>query len=101
MELPQAPMSQRAIRCAAEKVYDGQSATVFKDVESEKFLISVVSRGTRQGDLLNSLLFYCVLQYVMQQDLKSGRQKGLGVKLGDHKKSFISTLGFADDVPVH
>ena len=40
MELPQAPMNQRAIRCAAEKVYDGQSATVLKKVQSQKFVIS-------------------------------------------------------------
>ena len=34
----------------------------------------------------------------MDEAIESWKQKGFGIKLGRHKKSFISNLRFADDV---
>ena len=54
--------------------------------------------GTKQGDLLSSLLFNSVLQSAMEKDIETWNEKGLGIKLGGEKRDCISNLRFADDV---
>ena len=70
------------------KMYDGDTATVLADRESES---SRISRGTKQRDALPSLYCYSVRQSAM-------REKGFGIKLEADKKSCASNLRFADDV---
>ena len=47
-----------------EKLYDNQTAHVKTDQHSRNFNIS---RGTKQGDPLSSLLFNCVSESVMRK----------------------------------
>ena len=70
------------------KMYDGDTATVLADRESES---SRISRGTKQRDALPSLYCNSVRQSAM-------REKGFGIKLEADKKSCTSNLRFADDV---
>ena len=58
------------------KLYNDQCAPVFTDVESENFH---VAGGTKQGDLLRSLLFNSVLLVATEKDKESSRQKELGI----------------------
>ena len=77
------------------KMYDGHTATVLTDVESESFR---TSRGTPQRVFLPSLSCNSVRQSAMESDSWSWREKSLGLKLEDDKKSCMSNLRFADDV---
>ena len=77
------------------KLCNDQRATVLTDVESDEFRIA---RGTKQGDLLSSLLFHSVLQSAVEKDTETWNDKGLGIKLSDEKRVCMSNVRFADDV---
>ena len=69
--------------CLLKKLYADQRATVLTDVESDEFKIA---RGTKQGDLLSSLLCNSVLQSAMVKDIGTWNEKGLGIKIGRREK---------------
>ena len=69
--------------------------SVAPDVESDEF---GVARGTKQGDTLSSLFFNSVLQSAMEKDVGTWTANGLGIKLSDEERDWISTLRFPDDV---
>ena len=54
------------------------------DIESDDF---PDSDGTEQEDPSSSLLFNSVLQYAMEEDLRTWREKGLGIKVGNEQKT--------------
>ena len=54
------------------------------DIESDDF---PDSEGTEQEDPSSSLLDNSVLQYAMEEALRTWREKGLGIKVGDDKKT--------------
>ena len=74
--------------CFLTKQNTDQRATVLTDVESDEFSIA---RGTKQGDLLSSLLFNSVLQSAMEKDIGIWKDEGLGIKLSDEKKTVFQT----------
>ena len=81
--------------CLLKKLYADQCATLLTDLENDEFRIG---GGTKQVDLLSSLLFKSVLQSALEQDIETWIGKGLGIKLSDEKRDCISDLRFADDV---
>ena len=70
-------VSEQYIRLL-KKLYTDQRATVLTDVESDE---PGISRGTKQDDLLSSLLFNSVLQSAMEKDTETWKEEGLGIKL--------------------
>ena len=64
-----------------KKVCEDQKASVQTDVESNMFEIK---KGTKQGDLLSSLLFNTVLQNSLKDDIQRWqKKKGMGIYLSD------------------
>ena len=57
-----------------------------------------IERGTKQGDPLSTLLSNTVLQYALEDDLKTRREKSMCISLGDKQADCLSNLRFADDV---
>ena len=78
-----------------QRLYSQQEGTVLTDKESDVFSIR---RGTKQGDLLSSLLFNTVLQYSLENDLKQWLEKRKGIRLSDKTEDCLTNLRFADDV---
>ena len=78
-----------------KKLHADQRAPVVAVVESDEFGIAC---GTKQGDLLSSLLFNSVLQSAMKKDIGTWNDTGPGINLGDEKRDCISNLRVADDV---
>ena len=64
-----------------EKLYDNQTAHVKTDQHSRNFNIS---RGTKQGDPLSSLLFNCVSESVMRKVKANWSKKDWSVPLQPH-----------------
>ena len=59
-----------------KKLYRDQKASVLTDEESNMFEIK---KGTKQGDLLSSLLFNMVLQKALEDDIpRWQKKKGMG-----------------------
>ena len=63
-------------------MFDDQYATVWTDVESEKFQ---AARGTKQRDPLSSLLFTSAPQFAMENEMFSSRKTRLRIQLGGGK----------------
>ena len=78
-----------------QKLYSEQSACVRTDVESRRFTIT---RGTKQGDPLSSLLFNALLEDLMRAVKPEWERKKYGMILGYTKLSQLTNLRFADDV---
>ena len=57
-----------------------------------------IKRGTKQGDLLSSLLKNKELQFSLEEDLKRRQEKRTGIGLSDKKDDCLTNLRFADDV---
>ena len=57
-----------------------------------------MKRGTKQGDLLSSLLFNTVLQLSLEGDLMRWQEKQKGITLSDKTEGCLMNLRFADDV---
>ena len=70
--------------------------SVKTEKESDEFRLA---RGTKQGGLLNSLLFNSVLQSAMEKDIETWNKKGLVIKLSDEKRDRTSIPRSADDAP--
>ena len=63
------------------KIYRDQKASVQTDEESEIFDIQ---KGSKQGDLMSSLLFNTVLQYSLKDEIQRWqKKKGMGIYLSD------------------
>ena len=69
-------------------MFDDQYATVWTDVEREKFQ---AARGTKQRDRLSSLLFTSVPLFAMENDMFSWRKTRLRIKLGGGKSLVSQT----------
>ena len=79
-----------------KKIYKDQKALVQTDVESNMFEIK---KGTKQGDLLSSLLFNTVLQSSLKEITQRWqKKKGMGIYLSDHDHDGFTNLRFAGDV---
>ena len=79
-----------------KKFYKDQKASVLTVVESNMFEIK---KGTKQGDLLSSLLFNTVLQFSLKDEIQRWqKRKGMGIYLSDHDHDCLRNLRFADDV---
>ena len=73
-----------------------QKASVLTDEESDMFEIK---KGTKQGDLLSSLLFNTVLQKALEDDiLLWQKKKGMGFFLNDNDHDCLTNMRFTDDV---
>ena len=57
-----------------------------------------IKRGTKQGDLLSSLLYNTVLQFSLEEDLKRRQEKRIGIRLSVKKDDCLTDLRFADEV---
>ena len=57
-----------------------------------------IKRGTKQGDLLSSLLYNTVLQFSLEEDLKRRQEKRTGIRLSVKKDDCLTNLRFADNV---
>ena len=57
-----------------------------------------IRRGTKQADLLSSLLFNTVLLVSLEEDLERWQEKKKGIRLSDKKEDCLTNLRFADDV---
>ena len=79
-----------------KKLHRNQKASVLTDEESEIFEIK---KGTKQGDLLSSLLFNMVLQKALEDDIpRWQKKKCMGVYLSDNDRDCLTNMRFADDV---
>ena len=78
-----------------QQLYSGQRAQVKTDKLSKHFGIS---RGTKQGDPLSSLLFNALLESVMTTAKKDFEAKKYGIQLGPSEATRVTNLRFADDV---
>ena len=76
-------------------LYAGQQAQVRTEAQSRWFNIS---RGTKQGDPLSSLIFNSLLEDVVQNAKKIWHSRGYGIALGFTHESPLTNLRFADDV---
>ena len=76
-------------------LYKDQTATVRTDKISKPFNIT---RGTKQGDPLSSLLFNALLEDIFAEARDEWHKKAWGIQLGHTKESILSNLRFADDV---
>ena len=65
------------------------------DEESNMFEIT---KGTKQGDPLSSLLFNTVLQVALKDDLPRWQKRNGQKCLGDCELDCLTNLRFADDV---
>ena len=57
-----------------------------------------ITRGTKQGDPLSSLLFNALLEDIFRRVQPRWVQERLGLQLGHAKISMVTGLRFADDV---
>ena len=58
-----------------------------------------IKKGTKQGDLLSSLLFNTVLQNSLKEVTQRWqKKKGMRIYLSDHDHDCLTNLRFADDV---
>ena len=58
-----------------------------------------ISKGTKQGDPLSSLIFNTALQMTLKDDVTRWQKiKGVGICLGDSESDCLTNLCFADDV---
>ena len=79
-----------------KKIYKDQKASVQTVVESNMF---ENKKGTKQGDLLSSLLFNTVLQYSLKDEIQRWqKRKGMGFYLSVDDHDCLRSLRFADDV---
>ena len=78
-----------------QRLYSQQEGSVLTDKESIGFPIK---KGTKQGDPLSSLLFNTVLQYSLEENLKSWQENKKGIRLSDANEDCLTNLRFADDV---
>ena len=78
-----------------QRLYSQQEGSVLTDKESIGFPIK---KGTKQGDPLSSLLFNTVLQYSLEENLKSWQENKKGIRLSDATEDCLTNLRFADDV---
>ena len=78
-----------------QRLYSQQEGSVLTDKESVGFPIK---KGTKQGDPLSSLLFNTVLQYSLEENLKSWQENKKGIRLSDATEDCLTNLRFADDV---
>ena len=76
-------------------LYTGQTGRVRTDRLSMAFDIS---RGTKQGDPLSSLLFNAILEPIFRTIKLVWRQKHFGIQTGVSDLSRLTNLRFADDV---
>ena len=59
----------------------------------------MIKKGTKQGDLLSSLLFNMVLQNSINDDIQRWqKKKGMGIYLSDNDHDRLTNLRFADDM---
>ena len=78
-----------------QRLYSQQEGSVLTDKESIGFSIK---KGTKQGNPLSSLLFNTVLQYSLEENLKSWQINKKGIRLSDATEDCLTNLRFADDV---
>ena len=78
-----------------QRLYSQQEGSVLTDKESRGFSIK---KGTKQGDPLSSLLFNTVLQYSLEENLKSWQDNKKGIRLSDATEDCLTNLRFEDDV---
>ena len=80
-----------------KRLYVGQTGIVALDINSIPFPIS---RGTKQGDPLSSLLFNAVLESIMRILKSRWSISGIGINVGEHPsgEKYLQNLRFADDV---
>ena len=79
-----------------KRLYKNQKATVMTDKESDLFEIN---KGTKQDDLLSSLLLNTVLQVAFKDHLpRWQKKKGMDIYSRDDDHRCLANLRFADDV---
>ena len=58
-----------------------------------------IKKGTKQGDLLSSLLFNMFLQKALEDDIpRWQKKKGMGIYFIDNDHDCLTNLRFTDDV---
>ena len=78
-----------------KNLYRRQHGQVKTDKQSRLFQMS---RGTKQGDPLSSLLFNAVLEDIFREVKKKWSAKKFGVEISIGRTEFLQNLRFADDV---
>ena len=78
-----------------QRLYHDQKASVRTDSTSKP---SKLRRGTKQGDLLSSLLFNALLQHVPESLIPDWQRRRRGLQLAHTDESVLTNLRFADDI---
>ena len=78
-----------------KELYSNQRARVWTDTESDEIKIGT---GSKQRDPWSSLKLKSVLPVALEDDLKTWREKGMGIKVRDAQSHCISNWRFADEV---
>ena len=78
-----------------KRLYCDQTGQIRTDKMSKQFDIS---RGTKQGDPLSSLLFNAILEHIFRETKQKWQQKKYGIQTGVSDASRLNNLRFADDV---
>ena len=78
-----------------ENLYRNQLGQVVTNLPSKKFSIS---RGTKQGDPLSTLIFNAVVEDIFRDVRQKWEDKKFGIYMSTGRKQYLRSLCFADDV---
>ena len=77
------------------RLYEEQSAYIRGECQSRRFPIT---KGTKQGDPISSLIFNAVLEEVMRKVKEKWKSKKFGIELEQWFDNNLTNLRFADDI---
>jgi len=78
-----------------KKLYSDQKGMVVTDQWSKYFDIS---RGTKQGDPLSSLLFNSLLEHILRKLKPTWSARRVGIEMSLGTETYLTNLRFADDI---